>query len=249
MITEERYRQILKYLNEKKTVTVAELVELLDTSESTVRRDLNSLAGMNKIKKVHGGAMSLDSGFDFTEQNVETKQKLFLEEKEQIAKYAASTIVKNDFIFIDAGTTTQKMINYIEEKDITVVTNGFMHAKMLSSKGIKTYIVGGKIKHTTEAVVGTAAMEFLRRYNFTKSYLGTNGISMTGGFSTPDADEAGVKSMAIERSYVSFVLADHSKFDKDLPVTFAQLADLCIITDRVMKDKYREASIIKEVMK
>ena len=72
---------------------------------------------------------------------------------------------------------------------------------------------------------------------------------MSAVFSTHDVDEAGVKSMAIERSYVSFVLADHSKFDKEFPITFAQLSDLCIITDVVMNDKYKEASIIKEVAK
>lgn len=249
MITEERYRQILKYLDEKKSASVTELVELLETSESTIRRDLNSLAGMNRLKKVHGGAMSIEADLDFSEKSVETKNKLFMEEKEEIARYAASTLVKNDFVFIDAGTTTEKMIDFIEEKDIVVVTNGTTHARKLAAKGIKAYIVGGRVKHETEAVVGAAAIDFLRRYNFTKSYLGTNGISFVGGFSTPDVDEAGVKSMAIERSYVSFVLADHSKFVKEFPITFAQLSDLCIITDVVMNDKYKEASIINEVAK
>ena len=81
MITEERYRQILKYLDEKKSASVTELVELLETSESTIRRDLNSLAGMNRLKKVHGGAMSIEADLDFSEKSVETKNKLFMKEK------------------------------------------------------------------------------------------------------------------------------------------------------------------------
>ena len=77
--------------------------------------------------------------------------------------------------------------------------------------------------------------------------MGTNGITVDEGFSTPDVDEAGVKSAAIERSFVSFVLADHTKFNRAFPVTFARVNACCVLTDRLPKGKLNESTIIKEV--
>ena len=81
MLTEERYSKILECLNEYKTVTVTQLAEALNASESTIRRDLNSLATMKKIIKVHGGATVLNDSFNFSEHPVEAKEKMFSEEK------------------------------------------------------------------------------------------------------------------------------------------------------------------------
>lgn len=108
MLAEERMAIILETINEQKAVKLSQLCEMLDASISTVRRDINSLADMGKIVKVHGGAMALDDNFSFIEHNVEEKLALFAEEKIAIAKYAASLIEYGDFVYIDAGTTTEK---------------------------------------------------------------------------------------------------------------------------------------------
>ena len=248
MLTEERYSKILECLNEYKTVTVTQLAEALNASESTIRRDLNSLATMKKIIKVHGGATVLNDSFNFSEHPVEAKEKMFSEEKAAIAKYAASTIRKNDFVFIDAGTTTDKMIDFITESSAIFVTNGFSHAKKLARKNFKVYIIGGQIKSSTEAVIGTECVEALKKFNFTKCYMGTNGISLAAGFTTPDTDEAAVKKTAILHSYVAYILADHSKFNQVSSVTFAPADSACIITDYLPDKKYQEKCIIKEVI-
>ena len=77
--------------------------------------------------------------------------------------------------------------------------------------------------------------------------MGTNGVDIDRGFSTPDMGEAAVKSAAMEQSYVSFVLADHAKFGRISSVTFAKLEDACIITDRAEIPQYRQHTVIKEV--
>ena len=246
MLTEERYSKILECLNEYKTVTVARLVETLGVSESTIRRDLNSLSSMKKIVKVHGGATVLNESFNFNEHTVEDKEKMFSDEKTAIAKYAAETIRPNDFVFIDAGTTTDKMIDFITETSATFVTNGFSHARRLARKKLKVYIVGGRLKASTEAVIGTECVEELKKFNFNKCYMGANGISLTAGFTTPDTDEASVKRAVVEHSYVAYVLADHSKFNQVSSVTFAQVDKACIITDYLPDIKFREKCIIKE---
>lgn len=249
MLSEERYGKILDCLNKHKTVTVAQLVDELGVSESTIRRDLIYLDSVNKIIKVHGGATVINDNYDFTERPVEAKQKLFAEEKDAIAKYAASTIRKGDFVFLDAGTTTEKMIDYITETTAVFVTNGFSHAKRLAHRGFKVYLIGGEIKATTEAIVGAECVEQLRKYNFVKAYLGTNGISVSNGFTTPDPEEASVKRTVAQHSYMTYILADHSKFDQVSPITFCTLENACIITDKVSNETYLEHSVIKEVMK
>ena len=224
MLTEERHSLILNALEEKGTLTVLELVNMLNTSESTIRRDLATLDHNGRLRKVHGGAVKLDSGMILNEPNITEKEKLFTEEKEKISRYAAQTIKKNDFVYLDAGTTTEKMIEYITEKSATFVTNGFNHARLLAKRGFRVYLVGGEVKHTTEAIVGASCIEMLKSYNFTKCFLGTNGISAERGYTTHNIDEASVKRVAVERGYVSFILADHSKFDRIAAVSFAEIS-------------------------
>ncbi|WP_330393894.1 sugar phosphate isomerase family [Anaerocolumna xylanovorans] len=152
-------------------------------------------------------------------------------------------------MYIDAGTSTEHLIEYLGNTKTIFVTNGIVHAKKLIARGLKTYIIGGQVKPVTEAIIGTEAVNNMKKYNFTKSFLGTNGIHENFGFTTVDVEEAMVKMEAVNRSYMAFVLADHTKFDKVTAVTFADIDKACIITDRLEKPKYRDVTVIKEVMK
>lgn len=249
MLTEERYSVILEQVRQKKSVTLSELCELLGASESTVRRDLTSLDERGLIKKVHGGAISTDDrSFNLVERDVESKSKMFTEEKTAIARFAASLIDDGDFVFIDAGTTTEKMIDFLPDKNVTFVTNAFVNAKKLAQRGFKVYIPAGEIKLTTEAIVGAECVSSLQSYNFTKSFIGANAISLSGGISTPDRNEASVKSIAVQNSETVYVLADHSKFSQIASVTFARLSQVKIITDKLPDKKYLTKANIKEVM-
>ena len=248
MLAEERMAIILETINEQKAVKLSQLCEILDASISTVRRDINSLADMGKIVKVHGGAMALDDNFSFIEHNVEEKLALFTEEKIAIAKYAASLIEYGDFVYIDAGTTTEKMIDFIPQKDVSFVTNGFTHAKKLAQRGFKVYIPGGEVKFVTEAIIGAECVMTLKSYNFTKCFIGANGISVSAGFSTPDVREARVKTAAIDGSRKAYVLSDHSKFDKITSATFIPLNRATIITVKLLDKKYTEYTSVKEVL-
>ncbi len=247
MLSEERFAEILKILEEKKTVTVSELTAALDTSESTIRRDLNALHEMGRLKKVHGGATLLDRSFAALEEDVSTKSRLYVEQKERIARYAASTVNDEDFVYIDAGTTTEKMIEFLPNTRATFVTNGIVHAKKLISRGLRAFIIGGQLKLSTEAVVGAEAVTNLKKSNFTPCFMGTNGISAEAGYSTPDIEEAFIKTEAMGRSFVAYVLADSSKFGMVSSVTYADLSQACIVTDSVPDTKYHDIAVIKEV--
>lgn len=251
MLTEERYAIILDTVNREKSVGINTLCELLGTSVSTVRRDLNALDAMGKIMKVHGGAVAASGDISLLEpgeRNVEEKSVLFPEEKTAIARFASQMIENGDFVFIDAGTTTAKLINFLPQRDATFVTNAFTNAKLLAQRGFKVYLPGGEVKASTEAIVGAECVMALKNYNFTKCFLGANGISVKAGVTTPDIREARVKEAVIESSQKVFVLADHSKFDRISSVTFAQIYKANIITDKIPDTKYAEYKTIKEVM-
>lgn len=247
MLTEERYSKILEFVHQMGAVTVTQLTELLDTSESTIRRDLNALAQMNRLNKVHGGATALDRSLSSAmEEDVTTKAGQNVAAKDAIARYAASVINQEDFVFIDAGTTTERMIDYLPEGTAaTFVTNGVAHAKKLIQKGLKAYIIGGQLKLSTEAVVGAEAINNLKRYNFTKCFLGANGVDLECGFSTPDTEEALVKEEAMHRSFVAYVLADSSKFSMISSVSYGNLSDACIVTEKTPDTNYIENAVIK----
>ena len=86
----------------------------------------------------------------------------------------------------------------------------------------------------------------LDKYNFTKGFFGTNGISTESGFSTPDAPEGLVKKTALARCTHAYVLADSSKFNKIYPISFAGLASATILTDVLEDKKYRDYTTILE---
>ena len=247
MLTEERFKLILDILQEKKSITVSELVEELNISESTVRRDLTSLSKMGKLKKVHGGATSLDENYSSEELDVKIKHTLNVEEKKRIGKFAASLIEKGDFVYIDAGTSTEFMIDYINEKGATYVTNGIVHAKKLIQRGLEVFILGGQLKLSTEAIIGIEAVNNIKKYNFTKCFMGTNGLDLKAGFTTPDVKEALLKKEAMNRSKKVYVLSDVSKFNKISSITFGNLDKTIIITTKITEKEFMNSKNIVEV--
>ena len=129
MLTEERHRRILQILGDRNAVTVAELSQQLNISESTIRRDLNTLADMGKLNKVFGGATALTQSSGIFETDVANRTNTMNEEKTVIARYAATLINDDDFVFIDAGTTTLRLIDFIGNTKAIYVTNGIIHAQ------------------------------------------------------------------------------------------------------------------------
>ena len=114
MLTEERFTKIVKIVNQEGTVTVLELAQAIGISESTIRRDLNQLDKLGRIRKVHGGATAVVLMSDGHERNMQEKYSRNIEEKRAIAAYAATLVHPNDFVFLDAGSTTEQMAEYLE---------------------------------------------------------------------------------------------------------------------------------------
>lgn len=233
MLAEERLTRIKERVNEQGSATLQELMEYLDTSESTIRRDISTLDSMGEVIKVHGGAVSVNTSFKMRDAEVSDRRVINMEEKRMIARYAAGLIKKDDFVYIDAGTTTEFIIDYITEKNAIYVTNAVNHACKLVHKGFEVYLAGGRLKGATEAIVGAETMEALSNYNFTIGFWGTNGIHKKTGYTTPDREEAGVKHISFWNCKKRYIVADSSKFDSISPVRFADFGDAVIITDKI----------------
>ncbi len=234
MLTPERHRIILELLQEKELVKIQELVEATLSSESTIRRDLSQLEESKKLKRVHGGASLIKQKGE--EPSIVEKTTQHTDEKDKIARLAASFIRDRDCIYLDAGTTTLNMIRYINAKEIKVVTNGLPHLQELLECHIDAYVVGGYLKKRTGAFIGRGAIEGMKRYHFDKAFIGVNGIHSVMGYTTPDPEEAILKKTAIELSQDAYVLADHSKFHEVTFANIASLKDAIIITDLMDED-------------
>ena len=232
MLTKQRQELILKLLDEKGSITVTEVKYMLDTSVSTVRRDITALDREGKLVKVFGGAVAAGQKVVSHEYTVAQKSELNREEKDRIARYAAGLIEQEDFVFLDAGTTTACILAYLDDTKATFVTNAVAHAQRLARMGKKVILVGGELKASTEAVVGNQAMRTLMEYHFTKGFFGANGISRKAGCTTPDSNEAMIKRIAVGQCRDAYILCDSSKFDSVSSITFAGFQDVKYITDR-----------------
>ena len=248
MLTEDRFSRILAVVDAEGSVTVADLVRRLETSESTIRRDLTAMHKKGLLTKVYGGAISLKRPeLMVRDEKIVNRKAMYAEEKEKIARYAASLIGPEDFVFLDAGTTTEMMIDYITSRQAVFVTHAVNHALRLAALDVRVILLGGEVKSVTETAVGEEAMEYLEKFRFTKGFFGTNGISIEGGFSTPDPKEAAIKTKALYASRRSYVLADESKFGVESNVRFADFKDAKVITTAAPDGEWKKQKNIIQV--
>lgn len=246
MLSEERKKMICDYVNRESAVTVQELMKVFDTSEATIRRDLTELNRKGLLVKVHGGAVALQNQIT-TDYNVSEREMVNREDKIIIARYAADLIQSNDLVYLDAGTTTGFLIDYLDYgtcREAVFVTNAIVHATKLSGKGYTVYLTGGRLKATTEALVGTECYACLQRYRFSIGFFGTNAVSHTAGFTTPDPEEAKIKEIAIRHTQVPYILCDSNKFEKTSSVQFAEYGQGRIITTGSIPKEYRSGQTI-----
>ena len=227
MLKVSRYELILELIKDKKNIKLEELIEKLNVSEATIRRDLTFLEEAGKIRRVHGGAILIDS----EEESLIYKKEIHSEEKEKIAKFASSFVERGSIIYLDAGTTVFAMIKYLAGiENIKVITNGLTHVEELYNKKIETYLIGGKIKMLTGALVGASAALSIKSFNFDLAFMGANGIDING-YSTPDPEEALIKNEVSLKADKTYFLCDESKFNKKNLINFCNLEETYLITN------------------
>ena len=126
------------------------------------------------------------------------------------------------------------------------VTNGIAHARLLAQKSCHVCVPGGLLRPRTEAIIGAAAITALQQFNFTKAFIGANGVALNVGFTTPDPEEAAVKAAAVRRARETWYLVDDSKFGRVYPAVIGEIYSGAILTNRCPDPKYRQLTLVKE---
>lgn len=233
LLKHERWSKIIKIVEEKDFILTKDLAKELNSSEATVRRDINELSDLGKVIKVFGGISKINNeDFIFEDKDLRKRYDEYPMDKMEIGKIAAGIIEDHDMVYLDAGTTVEALVQFIDgNKGATFVTDSLSVAQKLARLEIPVHILPGKVKGMTDSVFGGTTIKELKKYNFNKGFFGTNGITIKQGFTTPDIEEAEVKEVAMSRCKDVFILADISKFHKISGVTFGELnRDIKIIT-------------------
>ncbi|MEO8473815.1 MAG: transcriptional repressor AgaR [Chryseolinea sp.] len=220
-----RRNDILKLLAEKGEVFVTDLSKKFKVSEVTIRNDLDQLEHKNTLIRARGGAMRVETRMAY-DQRVVDKSKIHFKEKSLIGKTAARYVKESDIIIIDSGSTTSQMVgNFVDYKDLTVITNALDIANQLIAKpNINVIIPGGYLRKNSISLVGPMAEKSLKNLNVDKVFLGVDGIDTRHGLYTPNVEEARLNEVMIEISREVILLVDSSKFK------VRSLAFICPIT-------------------
>ncbi|GIG35331.1 DeoR/GlpR family DNA-binding transcription regulator [Cellulomonas pakistanensis] len=243
MYATERQQQILAAARRDGRVDVASLATALDVTPETVRRDLTVLERHGLVRRVHGGAIPVEQlGF---EPGLAQREGLLSGEKDRIAKAALEELPAGGAIILDAGTTTVRLAELLPtDRELTVVTHALPVATVLATRpGITLHLVGGTVRGRTLAAVGTWALRELADIHVDTAFLGTNGLSVEHGLTTPDLAEAAVKRALVTAARRTVVLADHSKLGR---ADFAHVADLAQV-DTLVTDSGVQPELADEV--
>jgi DeoR/GlpR family transcriptional regulator of sugar metabolism len=214
MLAGQRQMLIVEEVRRRGAIRVSELTELLDVSEMTVRRDLDSLAASGLIEKVHGGATA-PSRESTDEPGFEAKSHRQLREKEAIAQAAAALVEPGQAIALTAGTTTWRLAHHLQNvADLTVLTNSLQVASVLhrDNRPDLTVVITGGVRTPSDALVGPVALATVRSLHVDVLFMGVHGMSADAGFTTPNLLEAETNQALLACAARVVVVADHTKW-------------------------------------
>ena len=235
---DQRKNHILDRLRSDGRVGAVDVAESLGVTHETIRKDLIALERHGLLRRVHGGAVPVQS-LSF-EPAVGTRTE-FAAEKTCIAQAALRHLPADGSVLIDAGSTTAKLVELFPgDRDLTVYTNTVPLAlSLLTRPRLTVFTLGGRLRNTTFAEVGDWAARALAEINVDVAFLGTNGISMSRGLTTPDPAEAAIKRLMLGCATTRILLADHSKFGVVKGTKHADLDDIdLLISDTGLADRH-----------
>jgi len=240
----QRWDNLRTLIRDSGVIRIEDLCRRLKVSPATVRRDLDQLEQSGAIRRVHGGAVSVESRLD--EPVFADKTSLAAREKRRIAEAALAFIGPGDTIYLDGGTTVLELARLLRERtNLTVVTNSLHAAHELAGRGPRLILIGGELRRLSQTVVGPLTRLVLHELHLDKAFMGTIGFTVKEGLTTTDPGEAFTKEVVMNQARQVFVLADSSKAGK---LSFARAGGWdkvhAVITDQQLDPKFA-----KEIVK
>ena len=234
MFVEERQQAIAELITRRGRMSVVDLAREYDVTTETIRRDLSTLERLNVLRRVHGGAVPANA-FTVIEAGLRDRDLAQTQEKDAIAAATLSLLPEADATLIfDAGSTTVRLAESLpRNRRFTVFTNSVPVASRLAeNEQVDLHLLPGRVRKTTAAAVGAETVAKLSQIRADVAFIGTNGITVRHGLSTPDSAEAATKRAMIQAAQRIVVLADSTKIGRELTVRFADLNDIdVLVTD------------------
>lgn len=233
-----RQRAIMEFIREHGSVQVDDLSAHLKVTPQTIRRDLNQLYELELLQRVHGGAVIKD-----TVENLGygARKILMAGEKSRIAKLTADIIPDNSSLFINIGTTTERVAEYlVKHNGLLVITNNINVASMLwPTRGLEVMIAGGTIRQTDGGIVGPTTEEFIDKFKLDYAIIGCSAIDEHGDFCDYDLREVRVTQAIMRHARSVILVADSLKLERSAPVRVGTLADVdIVVTDQGVSDEF-----------
>ena len=210
----DRHEFILKKLKENGKVNIMELIDLMEVSGVTIRKDLKLLEDKSLLFRTRGGG-SIHNPYA-AERTINEKEFINSDEKQKIARAAMALIGMNDSITIGSGTTVFELARCLHpNKHLTVITPALKVGLELSTRpNVEVLQLGGLIRSNSSSVAGTYAERILSDISCGILFLGVDGIDLDFGFSITNLSEATLNQKMIETAQTVVIMADSTKFDK-----------------------------------
>lgn len=207
-----RRDRILELINEKGSLTTAELSNYFQVTNETIRKDLHYLDSAGCIKKTHGRANCIGPLFtDLPSPPLEQ----YRNEKIKIAKSAARFLKNNAVFFIDSGSTASYLATLLDSfHSITVVTTSMLVANIMQSQEADNYLYlpSGFVNYKAMHIYGRSVERSLQDFRFTAAFFGSGGIRYHDGPTVLDPQEIAYRSIVANNSEMRVIMCDHSKF-------------------------------------
>ena len=244
MYPEERQQAIATLVMARGRASVAELADTYAVTTETVRRDLAVLDRAGLLRRVHGGAVPARA-LHVVEAGVSERETTRSDVKDAIARAAGEFLpLSGASVLFDAGTTTARVAALLPtDRDLVVVTNSVpIAARVAAMPSVTLQLLGGRVRGLTQAAVGDQVLRVLDTMRVDIAFIGTNGITVGHGLSTPDTEEAAVKRAMVRSANYVVVVADSTKVGQEDFVSFAPIDSVdALVTDDEISDADRNA--------
>ena len=228
----ERMEHVLRLLETRDYVQVAELSQAFAVSEVTVRSDLTELARQGLVARIRGGVRALQHGQ--SEVGFDLRLRLEVDRKRAIARAAAAMVDEGEAVALDASTTAYYLALELRSKrELVVVTNGLLVATALAdAPGITVLVTGGMLRLSAMSVVGDFGADVLRTTRINKGFLGARGLSLSRGLMDLNPDEVRIKQEMADACEQVYGIFDGTKWHRSALLAFVSVEELAgIVTD------------------